>query len=87
MHGQGADCSVHRAAQHAAVLGQDFTDAQLGQLIGSAPAFTCSYGITNARVALDAAGIIELAEAGVRRAKELGGDEIVYADETLSSSS
>ena len=56
-------------------------------LIGTAPAFTCSYGITNARVALDATGIIELAEAGVRRAKELGGDEIVYADETLSSSS
>ena len=56
-------------------------------LIGTAPAFTCSYGITNARVALDATGIIELADAGVRRAKELGGDEIVYADETLSPSS
>jgi diguanylate cyclase (GGDEF)-like protein len=56
-------------------------------LLGATTAFTCSYGITHSRAAADAEGIISLAAAGVRRAKDLGGDEIVYADETLSPTS
>lgn len=49
------------------------------------PEFTCSFGITHSSVANSAEAILRIADAGLLRAKELGGDQVVFADETLAA--
>jgi diguanylate cyclase (GGDEF)-like protein len=53
--------------------------------VSALPEFTCSFGITHSSVARSAEAIIRVADAGLLRAKELGGDQVVYADETLAA--
>ncbi len=53
--------------------------------VASVPEFTCSFGITHSSVGRDAAAILRVADAGLLRAKELGRDQVVYADETLAA--
>ena len=52
---------------------------------GTLPEFTCSFGITHSAVARSGDAIIRIADAGLLRAKELGGDQVVYADESLAA--
>lgn len=49
------------------------------------PEFTCSFGITHSSVGNSAESILRVADAGLLRAKELGGDQVVFADETLAT--
>jgi diguanylate cyclase (GGDEF)-like protein len=49
------------------------------------PEFTCSFGITHSAVGRSGDAILRVADAGLLRAKELGGDQVVYADETLAA--
>jgi diguanylate cyclase (GGDEF)-like protein len=51
----------------------------------SLPEFTCSFGITHSSVGHSAEAILRVADAGLLRAKELGGDQVVFADETLAA--
>ena len=53
--------------------------------VSTVPEFTCSFGITHSSVGRDAASILRVADAGLLRAKELGRDQVVYADETLAA--
>ena len=47
------------------------------------PPFTCSFGIAHSSVGGDGDVILRVADAGLLRAKELGGDRAVVADEAL----
>jgi diguanylate cyclase (GGDEF)-like protein len=49
------------------------------------PAFTCSFGVTHSDVGGDGDAILRIADAGLLRAKELGGDQAVFADEDLAA--
>jgi diguanylate cyclase (GGDEF)-like protein len=49
------------------------------------PDFTCSFGITHSAVGRGPNAILRIADAGLLRAKELGGDQVVYADESLAA--
>jgi len=49
------------------------------------PAFTCSFGVTHSDVGGDGDWILRVADAGLLRAKELGGDQAVFADEELAA--
>jgi diguanylate cyclase (GGDEF)-like protein len=51
----------------------------------SVPPFTCSFGITHSSVADHGDAILRIADAGLLRAKELGGDRAVVADAELAS--
>lgn len=53
--------------------------------VSSVPDFTCSFGITHSSVGRSAEAILRVADAGLMRAKELGRDQVVYADETLAA--
>jgi diguanylate cyclase (GGDEF)-like protein len=53
--------------------------------VSALPEFTCSFGITHSAVARSGDAIIRVADAGLLRAKELGGDQVVYADESLAA--
>ena len=53
--------------------------------VSTVPEFTCSFGITHSSVGRDADAILRVADAGLMRAKELGRDQVVYADETLAA--
>lgn len=50
------------------------------------PAFTCSFGIAHSSVGTDGDAILRIADAGLLRAKELGGDQAVFADADLAAS-
>lgn len=47
--------------------------------------FTCSFGVTHSSVGTTVAAILRVADAGLLRAKELGGDRVVYADQALAA--
>lgn len=47
------------------------------------PAFTCSFGISDSNAGADGESILRVADAGLLKAKELGGDQAVYADVDL----
>lgn len=47
--------------------------------------FTCSFGVTHSSVGATLAEILRVADAGLLRAKELGGDKVVYADQALAA--
>lgn len=47
--------------------------------------FTCSFGVTHSSVGVTVAEILRVADAGLLRAKELGGDQVVYADQALAA--
>lgn len=49
------------------------------------PPFTCSFGITHSSVGEDLEAILRIADAGLLRAKELGGDQAVFADADLAA--
>jgi hypothetical protein len=49
------------------------------------PSFTCSFGVTHSDVGGDGDRILRVADAGLLRAKELGGDQAVFADEELAA--
>jgi diguanylate cyclase (GGDEF)-like protein len=49
------------------------------------PEFTCSFGITHSSAGQGVTGILRIADAGLLRAKELGGDQVVYADQSLAA--
>jgi len=49
------------------------------------PPFTCSFGVTHSDVGGDGDTILRIADAGLLRAKELGGDQAVFADEDLAA--
>jgi len=53
--------------------------------VSSVPEFTCSFGITHSSVGRSAEAILRVADSGLLRAKELGRDQVVYADETLAA--
>lgn len=53
--------------------------------VSTLPDFTCSFGITHSTVGRSAEAILRVADAGLLRAKELGRDQVVYADETLAA--
>jgi diguanylate cyclase (GGDEF)-like protein len=53
--------------------------------MSTVPEFTCSFGITHSSVGRSADSILRVADAGLLRAKELGRDQVVYADETLAA--
>ncbi len=57
----------------------------LARAVGSSriPPFTCSFGIAHSSVGGDGDVILRVADAGLLRAKELGGDRAVVADEAL----
>lgn len=46
--------------------------------------FTCSFGVTHSAVGSSVGEILRVADAGLLRAKELGGDQVVYADQALA---
>jgi diguanylate cyclase (GGDEF)-like protein len=50
------------------------------------PSFTCSFGVSHSEVGVDGDTILRVADAGLLRAKELGGDQAVFADEDLAAS-
>ncbi len=45
--------------------------------------FTCAFGVTHSSVGSSVLEILRVADAGLLRAKELGGDQVVYADQSL----
>jgi diguanylate cyclase (GGDEF)-like protein len=47
--------------------------------------FTCSFGVTHSSVGATVAEILRVADAGLLRAKELGGDQVIYADQALAA--
>lgn len=47
--------------------------------------FTCSFGVTHSSVGATVAEILRVSDAGLLRAKELGGDQVVYADQALAA--
>lgn len=49
------------------------------------PSFTCSFGVTHSDVGGDGDWILRVADAGLLRAKELGGDQAVFADADLAA--
>lgn len=49
------------------------------------PAFTCSFGVTHSSVGGDGESILRIADAGLLRAKELGGDQAVFADAEIAA--
>lgn len=51
----------------------------------SVPPFTCSFGVTHSGTAESGEAILRVADAGLLRAKELGGDQAVFADDELSA--
>ena len=53
--------------------------------VSQVPEFTCSFGITHSAVGRSGDAILRVADAGLLRAKELGGDQVVYADESLAA--
>jgi diguanylate cyclase (GGDEF)-like protein len=53
--------------------------------VSQVPDFTCSFGITHSAVGRSGDAILRVADAGLLRAKELGGDQVVYADESLAA--
>lgn len=53
--------------------------------VSQIPDFSCSFGITHSAVGRSGDAILRVADAGLLRAKELGGDQVVYADETLAA--
>jgi diguanylate cyclase (GGDEF)-like protein len=48
------------------------------------PTFTASFGVSHSSVAADLDSIIRVADAGLLTAKELGRDQVVFADEELA---
>lgn len=48
------------------------------------PTFTASFGVSHSSVATDLDSIIRVADAGLLTAKELGRDQVVFADEELA---
>jgi diguanylate cyclase (GGDEF)-like protein len=59
----------------------------LARAIGASriPPFTCSFGVAHSSVGIDGDSILRVADAGLLRAKDLGGDQAVFADEELSA--
>lgn len=51
----------------------------------SVPPFTCSFGVSHSGTADSGESILRIADAGLLRAKELGGDQAVFADDELSA--
>jgi diguanylate cyclase (GGDEF)-like protein len=51
----------------------------------SLPGFTCSFGVTHSTVGTDGDSILRIADAGLLRAKELGGDQAVFADAEVAA--
>lgn len=49
------------------------------------PPFTCSFGVAHSSVGVDGDAILRVADAGLLRAKHLGGDQAVVADAELAS--
>jgi diguanylate cyclase (GGDEF)-like protein len=49
------------------------------------PAFTCSFGVTHSSAGTDGESILRIADAGLLRAKELGGDQAVFADAEIAA--
>lgn len=47
--------------------------------------FTCSFGVTHSSVGSTVAQVLRVADAGLLRAKELGGDQVVYSDQALAA--
>ncbi len=47
------------------------------------PAFTCSFGVADSNAGGDGESILRVADAGLLKAKELGGDQAVYAESDL----
>lgn len=47
--------------------------------------FTCSFGVTHSSVGVTLNEVLRVADAGLLRAKALGGDQVVYADEGLAA--
>jgi diguanylate cyclase (GGDEF)-like protein len=50
------------------------------------PPFTCSFGIAHSSVGHDGDTVLRVADAGMLRAKDLGGDQAVVADAELAAS-
>jgi diguanylate cyclase (GGDEF)-like protein len=50
------------------------------------PPFTCSFGIAHSSVGHDGDTVLRVADAGMLRAKDLGGDQAVVADADLAAS-
>ena len=44
------------------------------------PAFTCAFGVTHSSVGSSVSEILRVADAGLLRAKQRGGNQVVYAD-------
>lgn len=61
--------------------------AALARTVGSSPlpSFTCSFGVTHSSFGTDGDSILRIADAGLLRAKELGGDQAVFADGELAA--
>lgn len=56
-------------------------EALVRELVASPlPEFTCSFGIARSTDGVDSDAILRVADAGLLRAKELGGDQAVVAD-------
>lgn len=49
------------------------------------PPFTCSFGVTHSSVGADGDAILRIADAGLLRAKDLGGDQAVFADAEIAA--
>lgn len=52
--------------------------------VAASRSFTCSFGVTHSSVGGSVAEILRVADAGLLRAKDLGGDQVVYADQALA---
>jgi diguanylate cyclase (GGDEF)-like protein len=59
----------------------------LARTVGAStiPPFTCSFGIAHSSVGGDGDAVLRVADAGLLQAKELGGDQAVFADEELAA--
>ena len=75
------DVTLGRSVEAIEAVRSELLDAMLD---GSAPAFTCSFGLTHSSVSGDDEELLRVARSGLQRAKDLGGDQIVYADLSLA---
>ncbi|MGI9578473.1 MAG: hypothetical protein ACR2OH_09760, partial [Microthrixaceae bacterium] len=47
------------------------------------PQFTCAFGVTHSSVGSTVGEILRVADAGLLRAKELGGNQAIYANQQM----
>lgn len=72
------EMSVQRSVEAISRLQSALADAVA---MAGLPSFTCAFGVTHSSVGSTVGEILRVADAGLLKAKELGGDQAVYANQ------